>query len=72
MTSGNNNGTVQIYTFSIIKNISHLGLVVHAYNPSIWETEAGGSQVRGQSDLHNKNLSRKKKKERKKKTKFHW
>jgi hypothetical protein len=26
-------------------SLMNLGLVVHAYNPSTWEAEAGGSQV---------------------------
>jgi hypothetical protein len=29
-----------------------LGVVVHTFNPSIQEAEAGGSQVQGQPGLH--------------------
>jgi hypothetical protein len=38
------------------------GIVAHISNPSTWEAEAGGSQVRGQPRLHSENVSKKKKK----------
>jgi hypothetical protein len=31
-------------------------MVVHTYNPSTWEAEAGGSRVQGQPGLHNEIL----------------
>ena len=31
-----------------LKSKSKLGVVAHAFNPSTWEAETGGSQVRGQ------------------------
>jgi hypothetical protein len=34
-------------------------MLVHAYNPSIQEAEAGKLQVQGQPELHNKTLSQK-------------
>jgi hypothetical protein len=36
-----------------------LGLVEHTYNPSIWEAEAKGSQVKGQPGLYSETLSQK-------------
>jgi hypothetical protein len=36
--------------------------VVHTCNPSTWETEAGGSEVRGQTGIHGKILSQKQQK----------
>jgi hypothetical protein len=27
------------------KNVANLGILVHTYNPSTWEAEAGGSKV---------------------------
>jgi hypothetical protein len=36
------------------------GMMMHAHNPSTWETEAGEFQVRGQSGLHNEILSQNK------------
>jgi hypothetical protein len=39
-----------------------LGIVVHTCNPSSGETEAGGSLVQGQLELHSKTLTQKKKK----------
>jgi hypothetical protein len=36
-------------------------MVIHAYNLSTWEAEAGGPQVQGQFGLHSKILSQKKK-----------
>jgi hypothetical protein len=36
-------------------------MVVHTYNPSIQETEAGGSQVCSQYGLHSQTLSQKSK-----------
>jgi hypothetical protein len=41
---------------------------VFVYNPSIWEAEAGRSQVQGQPELHSKTMSQKKKKKKKKET----
>jgi hypothetical protein len=35
------------------------GVMVHAYNPSTWEVETGGSWVWGQSGLPNKIVSQK-------------
>jgi hypothetical protein len=32
---------------------------MHVYNPSIWETEAGGLSVQGQPGLHNETLAQK-------------
>jgi hypothetical protein len=40
-----------------LKVITQLGVVVHAYNPSTWEAEAGGSLGQGQPGLHNKTKS---------------
>jgi hypothetical protein len=34
-------------------------MVVHAYNPSTWEDEAGGLRGQGQPGLHSENLSQK-------------
>jgi hypothetical protein len=45
------------------------GMVVHAFNPSTWEAEAGGSRVPGQPELYSKTLSQKKKKKKKRKGK---
>jgi hypothetical protein len=42
-------------------------MMVHAYNPSMWETEAGGSWVQGQLGLHSETLSQKKKRKEKEK-----
>jgi hypothetical protein len=36
-----------------------LGVVVHTYNPSNQEAEAGGSRVLGQPELHSETLSQK-------------
>jgi hypothetical protein len=36
-------------------------MVVHSYNPSTQEAEAGGLQVPGQSGLHREAVSKKKK-----------
>jgi hypothetical protein len=44
-----------------------MGMMVHTYNPSIREAEAGRSQVGVQPALHSDTLSQKKKKERKNK-----
>jgi hypothetical protein len=53
-----------VYNKSVLK-ITGLGgklaVVVHASNPSTWEAEAGGSQVRGQPELHSETLFRGKK-----------
>lgn len=38
--------SAQLYT------IMKLTVVVHAFNPSVWEAEAGGSQIQGQAILH--------------------
>jgi hypothetical protein len=46
-----------------------LSIVVHTYNSSTEETEAGESQIPGQPRLCSKTLSPKKKKEREKKRK---
>jgi hypothetical protein len=35
------------------------GMVVHPYNLSIWEAEAGESQVKAQPELHSETLSQK-------------
>jgi hypothetical protein len=35
-----------------------LGVMMHAYNPSTQETEAGGLRIQGQPGLHNKTLSK--------------
>jgi hypothetical protein len=43
------------------------GMVVHVYNPSTLEYEAGGSKVGGQPGLHNEILSQEKKGGRKEK-----
>jgi hypothetical protein len=40
-------------------------MVVHTFNFSTWETEAGGSQVQGQSGVHSKTLSQNKQKNKK-------
>jgi hypothetical protein len=45
-----------------LKRKQKLGIVVHAYNPSTRETEAGGWKVQGQPGLHNETLSLKKEK----------
>lgn len=29
-----------------------MGIVTHAYHPSIWEEEAGGTDVQGHSQVH--------------------
>jgi hypothetical protein len=39
-------------------------MVVHTYNPSTWEAEAGGSRVLGQPGLHS-DIYQERKKERK-------
>jgi hypothetical protein len=44
-----------------IRTIQQLSVVVHTYNPSIQESEAG-SRVPGQPGLHSKSLLQKKKK----------
>lgn len=38
----NNTVTVLLDT-AFVDNICSLGMVAHAFNPSTWETEAGGS-----------------------------
>jgi hypothetical protein len=38
------------------KNQKKLGMVAQACNPSIWKTEAGGSQVQGQPGLYSQTL----------------
>jgi hypothetical protein len=37
-------------------------MVLHTYNPSTWEAEAGRLRVQGQPGLHSETLSLKKKK----------
>ena len=37
--------------------LSMLGVVAHACNPSTWEAETGGSQVRGQPQQFSEALS---------------
>jgi hypothetical protein len=49
-----------------LKRKSRLGMVVHTFNLSTQEAEAGGSQVGGQSGLHSKTLSQKTNKQTKK------
>jgi hypothetical protein len=41
-------------------------VVAHAYNPSIWEAKAGGSQVPGQSGLQSLSTPNPPKKKKKK------
>jgi hypothetical protein len=50
--------TVQEKQQQKIKN-NKLGVVVHTYNPSNQEAEAGGSRVLGQPELHSETLSQK-------------
>jgi hypothetical protein len=45
-------------------------VVVHAFNPSTWEAEAGGYRVPGQPGLHRETLSRKTKQNKKQKKDF--
>jgi hypothetical protein len=40
-------------------------MLVHAYNPSTWEAEAGRLQVPAQPGLQSRTLSQKKKKDKK-------
>jgi hypothetical protein len=37
-----------------LSKIREAGVVVHTYNPSTWEGEAGGSRVQGQPGQHSK------------------
>jgi hypothetical protein len=38
-----------------------LGMMIHAFNPSTWEVEAGGLRVLSQLELHSKILLKYKK-----------
>jgi hypothetical protein len=55
----------QLETLVLSPGLYKLGLVIHAYNPSIWEVEARGSVVQGHPWLKNwpgyMKLSKKKK-----------
>jgi hypothetical protein len=63
-----------IFTNFYLKSFCEPGVVVHAFNPSTWEAEAGGSLssrpawstkwVPGQPELYGKTLSRKTKKKK--------
>jgi hypothetical protein len=44
-----------------VQNPSEQGVVVHAFNPSTQEAEAGGLQVQGQPGLHSETLPHKNK-----------
>jgi hypothetical protein len=37
--------------------LSQSGIVLHTFNPSIWEAEMGGSWVAVQFELHSKTLT---------------
>jgi hypothetical protein len=45
-------------------------MVVLAYNPSMWEVEAGGSWVLANFGLHSTTLSKKKKKNQKRRKRW--
>jgi hypothetical protein len=49
--------TVSLHPFcGFLKEKKELGMVVHVYNPRLWEAEARGLQVQCQLGLHNENL----------------
>jgi hypothetical protein len=41
----------------MLRSRVELDIVVEAYNPNTWETEARGLQIQGQDGLYNENLS---------------
>lgn len=43
-----------------VKTKSTVYMVVYTYNLSLWEAEAGGLKIRGQSKLHSKSLFKRK------------
>jgi hypothetical protein len=52
------NCSLEIWVQFVFINIFiNLGIIGHTYNPSTWETEAGGSPAPGQLRLHSENLS---------------
>lgn len=44
-------GSKDLYTWGDIKHESKLCVMMHTWNPSTWEAEAGGSQIWGQQEL---------------------
>jgi hypothetical protein len=64
-------GKFLTFNFFIGNLVSWPDVVVHTYNPSIWATEAGRSQVQGQPGLHSETLSEKKEKKVSLFTKLH-
>jgi hypothetical protein len=54
--------------WDVLRPPTQQGMVVHAYNPSIWETEAGRLRVEGQPVLPGEILSQKSKHTNKKST----
>lgn len=49
--------------FSFNGSPGNLGMVVHPYNPSVWEAEVGGCRIQGQSWLRSDILSQRKHKQ---------